>query len=149
MNSTPHVRHAPGLGARCAPHLPAVSADHGAVTGFAGAWQRHTGATPGIRDTRLRLYRLGTLIPPEPLPAGRSRLLGEQDLDRTMSWCREFAEAVGENVTIDAASWSGTRFADKRYGAPRYPIRSRTLRHCVSPLLPLRFPHDCRVGLVP
>ncbi|MEV0603667.1 GNAT family N-acetyltransferase [Streptomyces sp. NPDC050315] len=95
--------------------LPAVSADHRTATAFADAWQRHTGATPKIRDTRVRLYRLDTLTPPEPMPAGRGRLLGEQDQEQVMYWCGEFAKAVGEDVTMDAASWAGTRFADKRY----------------------------------
>ncbi|MEV6422325.1 GNAT family N-acetyltransferase [Streptomyces sp. NPDC051662] len=95
--------------------LPSVSADHGSATAFAEAWRRHTGATPKIRDTRLRLYRLGTLTPPEPMPAGRGRLLGEEDLEQVMYWCGEFAKAVGEVVTMDAHSWAGTRYADKRY----------------------------------
>jgi hypothetical protein len=95
--------------------LSTVSADHGTATAFAGAWQRHTGAVPGLRDTRLRLYRLGTLTPPEPLPEGRGRVLGEQDLELVMSWCGAFAEAVGEAVPVNAGSWAGTRFADKRY----------------------------------
>ncbi|MHA5054212.1 GNAT family N-acetyltransferase [Streptomyces sp. SD15] len=95
--------------------LPSVSADHSTATAFAEAWQRHTGATPKLRDTRLRLYRLGTLTPPEPLPAGRGRVLGEQDLEQVMFWCGEFAKAVGEDVSIDAETWAHTRFADKRY----------------------------------
>ncbi|MFI6338412.1 GNAT family N-acetyltransferase [Streptomyces sp. NPDC050535] len=95
--------------------LPSVSADHGTATVFAEAWQRHTGATPRLRDTRLRLYRLGTLTPPEPMPAGRSRVLGEQDHEQVIFWCGEFAKAVGEVVTVDADSWAGTRYADKRY----------------------------------
>ncbi|MEU1690763.1 GNAT family N-acetyltransferase [Streptomyces hirsutus] len=95
--------------------LSLVSADHGTATVFAEAWQRHTGATPELRDTRLRLYRLGTLTPPEPLPAGRGRVLGEQDLDQVMFWCGEFAKAVGEDVSISDDTWAGTRFADKRY----------------------------------
>ncbi|MFE9924460.1 GNAT family N-acetyltransferase [Streptomyces sp. NPDC005774] len=95
--------------------LPSVNADHSAATAFAEAWQRHTGATPRLRDTRLRLYRLGTLTPPEPLPSGRGRILGEQDLEQVMFWCGEFANAVGEDVSIDADTWASTRFADKRY----------------------------------
>ncbi|MGW3494612.1 GNAT family N-acetyltransferase [Streptomyces sp. NPDC001020] len=97
-------------------HSPSrVSADHGTATAFAEAWQRHTGATPKLHATRLCLYRLGTLTPPEPLPAGRGRVLGEQDLGQVMFWCGEFAKAVGEAVSIDAGSWASTRFADKRY----------------------------------
>ncbi|UXY25312.1 GNAT family N-acetyltransferase [Streptomyces sp. HUAS TT20] len=95
--------------------LPCVSADHSTATAFADAWQRRTGATPRLRDTRLRLYGLGTLTPPEPLPAGRARVLGEQDLEQVRFWCGEFAKAVGEEVSTDAASWADTRFADKRY----------------------------------
>ncbi|MEV5548729.1 GNAT family N-acetyltransferase [Streptomyces sp. NPDC052309] len=94
--------------------LPSVTADQSTATAFAEAWQRHTGATPTAR-VRLHLYRLGTLTPPEPVPAGRGRLVGEQDHEHLMRWCREFAADVGEDVTIDAASWAGTRFAEKRY----------------------------------
>ncbi|MFI8350068.1 GNAT family N-acetyltransferase [Streptomyces sp. NPDC085596] len=97
-------------------HSPAsVGADHDTATAFAEAWQRHTGATPKLRDVRVRLYRLGTLTPPEPHPAGRARVLGERDLDQAIFWCGEFAKAVGEDVTVDADSWAGTRYADKRY----------------------------------
>jgi len=109
---------ADGLAARLAAlghSLPSVSADHATATAFAEAWQRHTGATSRLRDTQVRLYGLGTLTPPEPMPAGRSRVLGEQDLQEAMFWCGEFAKAVGEVVSIDAGSWADTRFADKRY----------------------------------
>ncbi|MEU6817521.1 GNAT family N-acetyltransferase [Streptomyces sp. NPDC046860] len=97
-------------------HSPAsVSADHDTATAFAEAWERHTGAAATPRDVRLRLYRLGTLTPPEPHPAGRARVLGEGDLDEAVHWCAAFAAAVGEDVTVDAGSWPDTRYADKRY----------------------------------
>jgi RimJ/RimL family protein N-acetyltransferase len=92
----------------------AVSADEATAAAFAGAWRRHTGATPALR-VRIHLYRLGTLTPPVPAPAGYGRLAGDADHERVMRWCREFAADVGEAVTIDASSWAGTRFADKRY----------------------------------
>ncbi|WP_406125706.1 GNAT family N-acetyltransferase [Streptomyces canus] len=94
--------------------VPSVSADAATAAAFAEAWQRHTGATPSVR-IRLCLHRLGTLVPPEPFPAGRGRSVGEQDLEQLMGLCRGFAADVGEAVTIDADSWAGTRFADKRY----------------------------------
>jgi RimJ/RimL family protein N-acetyltransferase len=97
-------------------HSPSrVSADHSTATAFAEAWQRHTGATPKLHTTQVRLYGLGTLTPPDPLPAGRARVLGEQDLDEAIFWCGEFSRAVGEDVTINADTWAGTRYADKRY----------------------------------
>lgn len=91
-----------------------MSAAHDTATAFAEAWRRHTGATPALRE-RLRLYRLGTLTPPEPRPEGRGRPVGEQDHEQLISWHREFAADVGEVVALDADSWAGTRFADKRY----------------------------------
>jgi predicted GNAT family acetyltransferase len=94
--------------------LSGVTADEATAAAFAEAWQRYTGATPSVR-VRLRLHRLGTLTPPEPFPAGRGRLVGERDHEHLMQWCREFAADVGEDVSIDAASWPGTRFAEKRY----------------------------------
>ncbi|MGX1914074.1 GNAT family N-acetyltransferase [Streptomyces phaeochromogenes] len=97
-------------------HSPSrVSADHSTATAFAEAWQRHTGATPKLHDTQVRLYGLGTLTPPDPLPAGRARVLGEQDLDEAIFWCGEFSKAVGEDVTVNADTWATTRYADKRY----------------------------------
>ncbi|MEU6487579.1 GNAT family N-acetyltransferase [Streptomyces sp. NPDC046887] len=95
--------------------LPSVSADRDSASAFAEAWQRHTGVTPRLRDLRLRLYRLGTLTPPDPLPAGRGRVLGEEDLDQAVYWCGEFAQAVGESVSLSAESWADSRYADKRY----------------------------------
>ncbi len=94
--------------------LPGVSADHDTATAFAQAWRRYTGTTPVLRE-RLRLYRLGTLTPAEPLPAGRARLVGEPDREQLIVWCGEFAVTVGEVVPRDAGSWASTRFADKRY----------------------------------
>ncbi|MFH9860081.1 GNAT family N-acetyltransferase [Streptomyces sp. NPDC017202] len=94
--------------------LPWVTADDGTAAAFAEAWRRRTGATPTVR-VRLRLHRLGTLTPPEPFPAGRGRPVGEHDHEHLMRWCREFAADVEEDVTVDAGTWAGTRFAEKHY----------------------------------
>ncbi|MFI9244974.1 GNAT family N-acetyltransferase [Streptomyces sp. NPDC053086] len=102
--------HLAGLG-----HTPSgVTADHGTATAFAEAWQRHTGAAP-VCDWRGRLHRLGTLTPPEPRPEGRGRILDARDQEQLICWCNEFAADVGEAPTMDAASWAGTRFADKHF----------------------------------
>ncbi|MFL9652880.1 GNAT family N-acetyltransferase [Streptomyces sp. PB17] len=96
------------------PRPSGVLSDEETATAFAGAWRRHTGAAP-VRGWGARLHRLGTLTPPRRLPAGRGRIVGEREHEHLMRWCREFAADVGEAVTIDAASWAGTRFAEKRY----------------------------------
>ncbi|MFF9479391.1 GNAT family N-acetyltransferase [Streptomyces sp. NPDC014733] len=102
--------HLAGLGYA----LPYVSAEHRTAASFADAWQRHTGATPTLRG-RLHLYRLGTLTPPEPRPAGRGRVLGAADHDALLRWCDGFVTAVGETPAVDAGSWATSRFADKRF----------------------------------
>ncbi|WP_371660737.1 GNAT family N-acetyltransferase [Streptomyces sp. NBC_00280] len=94
--------------------LPGVSAEHGTATAFADAWQRRTGATPAFR-TAINLYRLGTLTPPQPVPAGRGRPVGEDEHEHLMQWCRELAKDLKEDVTINADTWAGTRFGEKRY----------------------------------
>lgn len=114
--------------------LPSVTADHSTATAFAEAWQRHTGATPTL-GVRLHLYRLGTLTPPEPVPAGQGRLVGEQDHEHLMRWCREFAADVGEVVSIDAASWAGTRFAEKRYSFWETPDGTPVSMAGVNPMV--------------
>ncbi|MFC9914088.1 GNAT family N-acetyltransferase [Streptomyces sp. NPDC127197] len=118
LNLTPLAppEHADTLAARLAGlghPLPGVSAEHDTATAFAEAWQRYTGATPTLRE-RHRLYRLGTLTPPEPPPEGRGRVAGERTREQLRFWYREFAAAIGEVPSADADSWADTRFSDRR-----------------------------------
>lgn len=92
--------------------LPYVSADHGTATAFAEAWRRHTGAAATVK-MRIRLYRLGTLTPPEPRPEGRGRVV--RDKDQLVRWCGEFVDTVGEVPAVTAESWAGSRFADRHF----------------------------------
>ncbi|MET9447048.1 GNAT family N-acetyltransferase [Streptomyces cinerochromogenes] len=98
-----------GLGLR----LSGVTADQDTAAAFAEAWQRHTGAA-AEHTWRGRLYRLGTLTPPEPRPEGRSRLLDARDQEHLLRWVNEFVAEVGE-APLDTASWAGSRFADKHF----------------------------------
>ncbi|MFI7240794.1 GNAT family N-acetyltransferase [Streptomyces qinglanensis] len=93
--------------------LPGVHADQDTAASFARAWQRHTGAVPTLQE-RQRLYRLGTLTPPEPLPEGRGRVAGEEDRERLMLWHREFVTDVGGTPAAGDSSWADTRIADQR-----------------------------------
>jgi RimJ/RimL family protein N-acetyltransferase len=108
--------HLAGLGVS----LSGVSAEHETATAFAEAWRRRTGAAPLPRK-RLHLYRLGTLTPPEPLPAGRGRVVDAQDHEQLIRWCGEFVAAVGEAPSIDADSWADSRFAGKHFTFWRTP----------------------------
>ncbi|MDG4863200.1 GNAT family N-acetyltransferase [Streptomyces sp. T-3] len=97
--------------------LSGVLSDQDTAVAFAEAWQRHTGATP-VRNWGARLYRLGTLTPPEPPAEGRGHVVGEPDHEQLVRWCREFCVDVGEKVSIDAidaGDWANTRFANKHF----------------------------------
>ncbi|KAA0930633.1 GNAT family N-acetyltransferase [Streptomyces apricus] len=105
--------HLAGLG-----HAPAtVIADHDTAGAFAASWQRHTGAAP-VPFWRTHLYRLGTLTPPRPHPAGRARPTDARDREQVVRWCREFCVDVGEQASIDlidAGSWDDSRFGDRHF----------------------------------
>ncbi|MEU1145743.1 GNAT family N-acetyltransferase [Streptomyces sp. NPDC005863] len=92
------------------PELPGVGAHHAAAEAFARAWERRTGArvSAGVRQ---RLYRLGTLTPPVPAPAGRARVATAADRALLARWHDEFGEAVGERSPADAGAWADARIA--------------------------------------
>ncbi|MEW1547370.1 GNAT family N-acetyltransferase [Streptomyces tsukubensis] len=94
--------------------LTGITAEDGTADAFAGAWQRHTGAT-AVLHQRWHLYRLGELTPPEPFPAGRGRRAGEADLGEVVRMCAEFCENVGETPVPNTDNWAGTRFADRNF----------------------------------
>jgi FR47-like protein len=71
-------------------HRPGgLNADGTAGGGFTAAWYRLTGDRARVRR-RSRLYRLGTLRPPEPAVPGRARVAGPADRDLLVSWLGAF-----------------------------------------------------------
>ncbi|MFI2300196.1 GNAT family N-acetyltransferase [Actinacidiphila glaucinigra] len=112
LNLTPlNPEHADLLAARLSRlghPLPGVTAVPDTAAAFAESWSRHTGAAATLRDRR-RLYRLGTLTPPEPSPAGRGRVAGDEDQEQVALWNHEFAVAIGEATSAPAAKFAGYR----------------------------------------
>ncbi|MEU2154735.1 GNAT family N-acetyltransferase [Streptomyces sp. NPDC019396] len=90
--------------------LPGVTADSETAAAFADAWYRRTGAAPTLHE-RQRLYRLGRLTPPDPLPDGRARVADERDRELLMVWYEEFTEAVGDPAPTNPGSWADARIA--------------------------------------
>jgi predicted GNAT family acetyltransferase len=88
--------------------LPGVNADSDTAAAFAAAWQRHTGAPAALRQ-RQRLYRLGTLTAPGPVPPGRPRIAVASDRERLRRWHDEFSESVGLGTVRDSAEWADAR----------------------------------------
>ena len=90
--------------------LPGVSGERETAEAFVEAWRRHTGATAEPYQ-RQRLYRLGTLTIPEPVPGGRARVAAEEDRELLVRWFGEFSRDVGETGTARADSWADARLA--------------------------------------
>lgn len=90
--------------------LPGVNAECDTAAAFAEAWQRHTGA-PAVLRQRQRLYRLGTLTEPGPLPPGGPRIAVEADRALLRRWHDEFSASVGLGTVRDSAEWADARIA--------------------------------------
>ncbi|MEU0796499.1 GNAT family N-acetyltransferase [Amycolatopsis sp. NPDC005961] len=92
--------------------LCGVTAEDDTAAAFAEAWHRRTGAAavPGVR---VRLHRLGTLIPPDPMPEGHA--VDGRDHAEVVRWCDEFAAAVGQAPVADERAWAASNFAGKDF----------------------------------
>ncbi|MFE0174246.1 GNAT family N-acetyltransferase [Streptomyces sp. NPDC059002] len=92
------------------PDLPGVATESATAEAFARAWEKHTGATAAPSMSQ-RLYRLGTLTPPEPAPPGGPRVATAADRELLVRWHREFGEAIGERAAMDSGAWADSRIA--------------------------------------
>ena len=75
------------------PPLPGIGAGVAAARRFARRWQARTGAGARV-GRRDRLYRLGVLAPPDPLPPGRARLAVGADRDLLHAWHEAFQQEI-------------------------------------------------------
>lgn len=71
--------------------LPAINADRATALSLASRWPRHR------VDEEHRLYRLGTLAPPSPAPAGLPRTATAADRALLVGWIRAFGEETGQS----------------------------------------------------
>ncbi|OJF15548.1 GNAT family N-acetyltransferase [Couchioplanes caeruleus] len=76
--------------------LPGVSGPVAAVEAFVAAWERRTGTTAKVHS-RMRLFRLGTLVPPTPPASGSARVADAGDRDLLVGWTAAFFREVGED----------------------------------------------------
>jgi predicted GNAT family acetyltransferase len=66
-----------------------VNADLPVAAAFGTAWHQLTGDTVE-ESIRSRLYQLGQLKPPEPVPPGRARVAGPDDRNLLIAWSEAF-----------------------------------------------------------
>ncbi|ANS65961.1 hypothetical protein SLINC_3737 [Streptomyces lincolnensis] len=89
--------------------LPGAGGERETVAALAAAWQARTGAEFVLRH-RQRLYRLGELTVPEPVPAGRARIADVADRGQLVRWYREFVAEV-DHPANGAEAWADARLA--------------------------------------
>ena len=76
---------------------PGVNAATQLAVAFASVWKALTGER-AVLGHALRLYRLGTLVPPDPAPPGRARPATDADTGLLAEWLRRFGEDTGVPV---------------------------------------------------
>jgi GNAT superfamily N-acetyltransferase len=81
--------------------LNAVIGDEASGTAFAAAWSAATGASSYL-GRRMRLYRLGTLVPLDPAPAGTARVATAEDATVAYAWHDAFAAETGQRSAARA-----------------------------------------------
>ncbi|RZU46080.1 putative GNAT family acetyltransferase [Streptomyces sp. BK022] len=86
------------------------SGDRKSVEALVTAWRQRTGDTV-VEHRRERLYNLGTLTAPAPMPAGRARVADRGDRDLLVRWAQEYATAIGEPDRRDFGVWADGRLA--------------------------------------
>jgi predicted GNAT family acetyltransferase len=90
--------------------VPGVNAGQEAADAFAAAWRDRTGDAVTVR-LRMRLFRLGGLVPPRQAPAGAARLATRSDRDLLAGWFDAFAREIGDPPRHDYHA-----VADERLG---------------------------------
>ena len=87
-----------------------VNVGQEAADAFAAAWRDRTGDAVAV-SRRMRLFRLGELIPPRPAPEGTARLAAETDRDLVARWFEAFAREVGNPPRQDHSRATAGRLA--------------------------------------
>src|ERR1700683_5220126 len=83
--------------------VPGVNAEPQAAEAFAAAWRQRTGESAAVHF-RTRLFRLGTLSPPDPAPRGTARMAGPRDRDLLIEWSAAFTAEIGDPSGQDHAA---------------------------------------------
>ncbi|MEU2021891.1 GNAT family N-acetyltransferase [Streptomyces sp. NPDC016469] len=92
--------------------VPGINADATTAAAFAEAWRTLTGAEPRLQE-RLRLYRLGELQRPEPVPEGRARVAEARDRELVARWYAQFVRDIDGGGAQDPGAWADAHIADR------------------------------------
>ncbi|MFE5593453.1 GNAT family N-acetyltransferase [Streptomyces sp. NPDC056549] len=86
------------------------------VRGETAAVEAYVEATgrPWAPTVRMRLFRLGEPVPPDPAPEGRARVADETDVPLVAAWTRDFAAAIGDEPAEDYTGFVTERISEGR-----------------------------------
>jgi RimJ/RimL family protein N-acetyltransferase len=90
--------------------IPGVNVGQERADAFAAAWRDRTGDVVAVYR-RMRLFRLGELIPPRPWPEGTARLAAGTERDLLARWFGAFAREVGDPPGQDHSQAAAGRLA--------------------------------------
>jgi GNAT superfamily N-acetyltransferase len=82
--------------------IPGLNAPEPAAEAFTAAWRDRTGSPASVHQ-RHRLFRLGDLTWPSPMPDGRARIATDGDRDLLVAWFVDFTAEAGDMVQGDQA----------------------------------------------
>ncbi|MGH3259003.1 MAG: GNAT family N-acetyltransferase [Streptosporangiaceae bacterium] len=86
--------------------VPGLNAEAQAAQAFADAWRQRTGDVSTVYRL-IRLYRLETLVRPNPGPQGTPRVADERDRGLLTEWSRAFLREIGDAAEDPAAEVDG------------------------------------------
>jgi RimJ/RimL family protein N-acetyltransferase len=86
--------------------ISGLNAEAQAAHAFADAWRQRTGDVTTMYRL-IRLYRLATLVRPDPGPEGKPRVADERDRDLLTEWSRAFLREVGDEAEDPATEVDG------------------------------------------
>lgn len=78
------------------------------------AWSARTGGT-GTSQLRSRLFKLGALSPPDPMPRGAARTADDTDRDLLVDWLGAFAVETGAGRQENAARTVADRLGHRGF----------------------------------
>jgi RimJ/RimL family protein N-acetyltransferase len=90
--------------------IAGVNVGQEAADAFAAAWRDRTGDAVAVYR-RMRLFRLGELIPPRPWPEGTARLAAGTERDLLARWFGAFGREVGDPPGQDHSKAAAGRLA--------------------------------------
>jgi uncharacterized protein len=121
--------------------LPSVLGPEREARGFAALWSERAGVAVR-KGMRQRIYQLEQVLPPEPLPPGRFRAAGPEDIELVAEWIAAFIVEAGV-PGLDAWQKAREKIAERTLFIWEDEQQPRAMAAEVG-----QTPHGARVGYV-